>query len=1359
MMEEDELQYWRESERYSINTSSDPIFKIVENAIEGDQWLDIIYFGGDNPGQTRNIKPLELYGVEGYSDIYLRAFCSIRKEERTFRLDRLTILMKEPDSQNSASKKTSAQPLSDEGKILKLLAAAPGLKASQIATEIGLEKRQVNHILYGRLKGKISQDKSYRWWPRTTQQIQQVDSQLGPKDTTLARVCQYYLDCLSQDDETGISVFASSRFSLDYAPISELPLLDGTEVDLLENESAKKLLNKVQSDRSRLQLYLGYPTRLNMIHSRKGWEGLMVEPIFLFPFYFDPQNRNEPPKLSIDMPQINYKVLRSLSTTDSGNVIDEAIQLSEELGLNNPHADIPDIDDLIARLKLVRDYWDWREEPDPFTLCTDPALSTIKQPGIYNRAVLLAGERSPYTQGLETELAALTQLDENAFQNTALGAWLQGNIIEGTGPSDEPLLEVLPLNTEERQSVVQSLSNPLTVITGPPGTGKSQVVGSLLINAAWQGKKVLFASKNNKAVDVVEIRTNAIGPRPILLRLGANEYQSKLAMYLTSLLAATATHEDEIAYQSQVDIHDTLRERFKELDDEVNRVITLRNNVDQLEQGTEQIRTTIGDDLFQSFFTCDLARLRLVATALSLAAHKADVTRQSFFYRILWPLIRNGRYAQLGSRANQSTYLFETIHLTPPKISPSDGTISEWRKFSEEISQRIRAGEQVQHYFEKLQELTETKQLETLSHEYIKLVNEISDSSEQLWQCWLRLRPNDLTQQERKLLGEYSALLQMIVASNEKNQTIGAKVFRQYHTLFPQITDILSCWAVTSLSARGRIPLEPAFFDLLVIDEASQCDIASALPLLYRSKQAVIIGDPQQLKHISRIPPRQDRTLLAKHNLVEGYATWAYSVNSLFDLARSLCRSEDIVMLRDHHRSHADIIKFSNEHFYEGRLRIATKYERLKMLHKDQPAVRWNNVKGHVIRPPTGGALNTREAVAVVKEIERLVVQQGYHGSIGVVTPFRSQANKIRDLVQQNESLIHRLAEMEFLADTVHRFQGDERDLMIFSPVISDGIADSALRFLSNNPYLFNVAITRARSALVVIGDQQAVVDSGVDYLEKFALYVNSLNSKTSDEAIEIADYGPEYPTVANPERVSDWEHIFYRALYIAGIRAIPQYDVDQYTVDFALLQDLRKLAIEVDGERYHRDWDGELCIRDQIRNQRLIELGWDVMRFWVYQIRDDLDNCVSRIKKWIETNQKTNVVIETIAPTEVDDSTEQTSDTMQYEKREPEQLIPKRDITLNLYTERKRSYSRYDKQKIWKESILSPFPEEFSPALPYLHKANQLEKEGASQKAIDQELEKARQLDHKATEFYISRQAIINENKRNRQKRKDITN
>ena len=185
----------------------------------------------------------------------------------------------------------------------------------------------------------------------------------------------------------------------------------------------------------------------------------------------------------------------------------------------------------------------------------------------------------------------------------------------------------------------------------------------------------------------------------------------------------------------------------------------------------------------------------------------------------------------------------------------------------------------------------------------------------------------------------------MIASGDRYDDGSGRKVFRRYYSLFPKVTRLLPCWAVTSLSARGRLPFEPGFFDLVVIDEASQCDIASALPLLFRAKRAVIIGDPLQLKHVSTVAPQEDRLILSAHGLADGRAAWAYSVNSLFDLARSLCRHEDIVNLRDHHRSHRDIIAFSNRHFYRGALRIATDQESLNRPPHSGPAVRWLDVK------------------------------------------------------------------------------------------------------------------------------------------------------------------------------------------------------------------------------------------------------------------------------------------------------------------------------------------------------------------------------------------------------------------------------
>jgi very-short-patch-repair endonuclease len=154
---------------------------------------------------------------------------------------------------------------------------------------------------------------------------------------------------------------------------------------------------------------------------------------------------------------------------------------------------------------------------------------------------------------------------------------------------------------------------------------------------------------------------------------------------------------------------------------------------------------------------------------------------------------------------------------------------------------------------------------------------------------------------------------------------------------------------------------------------------------------------------------------------------------------------------------------------------------------------------------------------------------------------------------------------------------------------------------------------------LVVVGDVAACRACDVGYLSAFAKYVADLAQPAPLKPSPSADsLGTAYPPVAQPQLVSPWEKVLWAGLVQAGLRPIPQYDVDSYILDFALIRpNGRRLNIEVDGERYHRDWDGELIRRDQLRNLRMIEMGWDVMRFWVYQVRDDLPACVDKVAVW----------------------------------------------------------------------------------------------------------------------------------------------
>jgi very-short-patch-repair endonuclease len=1089
--------------------------------------------------------------------------------------------------------------MSPTDRIRQLLHHKPGLKAQQIADELGLDRPHVAAALHNAPAGDLVQDAAYRWWPKAHQP---APADAAPR-SFLARVCRYYLECLGRESGSAISLPAAGE-DVDYVVLDELPFAHTGLTPPGPERAIKKLIRRVRQERQQLTLYIGYAVRLRPVIGPDRDE-MRIEPVLLYPLEDTADHPADLLRPASGIPLFNLDALRTLLSADSGSLVDEAIHLSDELGLANPDDELPQWDEIVLRLRDCRPEWDWREDLNPYELSRGTPLRQLTTPGVYNRAVLFAASRSPFTYGLEVELRKLERLEDAALADTALGRWLHGGADEPPEIQDAPILEMLPLNGEQRQAVVQSMAAPLTVVTGPPGTGKSQVVVALLANMAWQGRSVLFASKNNHAVDVVESRANELGTHPLLLRLGKEEHHAALAQHLGSALAESSDAEQTAAYARLEREHERDRARYTAIQREIAAVVELRNRVDELERTSETARSAIGADRFPRMRAVHLegiqARVDAFASALDQPAAR---------------LLPARRFKRVAEAAAALVADAELLGLRPPAADVDEENVAAWEAFHRELKARLDLARLAGAYWDGFERLRNAPALEDLGARLNRVSEESAHTSLELWRRWIRLWPSRWDPADRKLLSEYVSLLQMIASGDRFDEGAGRKVFRRYYNLFPKITKILPCWAVTSLSARGRLPFEPGFFDLVVIDEASQCDVASALPLLLRARRAVIIGDPLQLKHVSTVAPQQDRMMLSAHGLAEGNAAWAYSVNSLFDLARSLCRHEDIVNLRDHHRSHRDIIGFSNRHFYRGGLRIATDHDSLHRSEPAAPAVRWVDVTGRVMRPSRGGALNSAEAEAVVAELRRLVVEQGYAGAVGVVTPFRAQANRIRTLAHHDSELSGRLAALDFVVDTVHGFQGDERDVMFFSPVVSMGIGESTLRFLKNHGNLFNVAITRARSELIVVGDRQASLDSEVGYLASFAEYAKGLGPCGARGA-PAAGNGPEYPALANPELVSEWERVFYKALYAAGLRPVPQYEESPYTLDFALLDGERKLDIEVDGENYHRNWDGEVCRRDQIRSRRLADLGWDVMRFWVYELRDDMEGAVARVKAW----------------------------------------------------------------------------------------------------------------------------------------------
>jgi very-short-patch-repair endonuclease len=1102
-------------------------------------------------------------------------------------------------------------------KILDELRKGKPLKAKDITRSLGndVTTQMVNSILHGELKkGLVIQNSKYEWTLKSgsAPKVPNTEVPREKANTDLCKLAGYYMDCIAKDLDSGVEVWASNKYGKpDYFQINKLNLEEQQDYD---KASGEHIVNKLVRNKNALNVILGYPIYLHEITNKDGHKYYKVKPVLI-------QKIDKESFLSgkieiiDDAPIINPEVVTNQEGSPPFELMQDIMALNQELGLDN--GDLPLLDEIASRLQMIRSNWNWNSNLASEAL-SDVDLSSCNKSGIYNCAGIFLSEGSKYTVGLEQELKELQYIQNDDLKDSILGKLIRGEL-NPTQLQEKVLLEPLPMNEEQRDAIIRGLQSDLTVVTGPPGTGKSQVVSNLIVNAVYDGQKVLFASRNNKAVDVVLERVNGLSKDPVMLRLGGTDKQGNLSKYLTNILSTNVNAEDQNLFNETHRRHVRMIEQVEKIRKQHEELVNLRNRVDFLEQEVEHLRTDLDSglfDLFKSYTLEDIKRLTNFRSSLNDSINLTDPGNWTLWERIRGLANPKKHIPPLKELIHENLSLMDKLGLERPVINDTD-VLTVARDILKNLAERTSACEKISEYFESLANLGKTKSVFDLTTKEKELISEISVNSRNLWHLWLKLLPSRMKQEERKIVGDYLAVLDLIVKANSNNANVPKGIWAKYYSLLPKITNILSCWAVTALSVKGKVPFIPGFFDLLIIDEASQCDIASVLPLLYRAKRAVIIGDDKQLTFITKIRTSEDHQLIEQHGITNDFMNWSYSATSVFRLCATLCHGENIVELKDHHRSHADIIGYANKYFYNGNLRIATNYSNLNGL-PGEPAVRWIDVKGKVAKPAIGGALNEVEALKVVEELRRLV-RAGYQGSIGVVSPFRAQATRIRDIVSGDRDLEERLETRKFLVDTVHKFQGDERDIMLFSTVVSDGIAKGPEEFLKRTGNLFNVAVTRARAGLIVVGDRAACVNSAVDHFSKFAEHAAAIsdNARRNTDYL-VTDFGPQYPALTGTDIVSDWEKILYTALYKKGIKTHPQYKIDKYSLDMALIMGERKLDIEVDGETYHRDWNGELLRRDKIRNKRMIELGWDVQRFWVYEIRDNMAGCIARIEDWI---------------------------------------------------------------------------------------------------------------------------------------------
>lgn len=276
--------------------------------------------------------------------------------------------------------------------------------------------------------------------------------------------------------------------------------------------------------------------------------------------------------------------------------------------------------------------------------------------------------------------------------------------------------------------------------------------------------------------------------------------------------------------------------------------------------------------------------------------------------------------------------------------------------------------------------------------------------------------------------------------------------------------------ATLSSSARDLIKISNISFDVLIIDEACQCVETSALiPLKFNPLKVILIGDPKQL------PP----TVLSKNKPYE---------QSLFI---RLMKTHPTVLLNTQYRMLPQIAEFPNHFFYENLLITdQSVIKRPNPYHQYLPPICLINIKYEDKIDSNHSFFNIGEAshigfiIKILLENLKNIINQK---KIGIITPYKAQQQKIRENLYKIRKDIFNFVTVS----TVDGFQGKEMDIIIISAVKSKNIG-----FL-NDERRINVSITRAKFALVIIGNvnvlaQSITWNSLINHLQKKKLIFNN---------------------------------------------------------------------------------------------------------------------------------------------------------------------------------------------------------------------------------------------------------------------------
>jgi hypothetical protein len=734
---------------------------------------------------------------------------------------------------------------------------------------------------------------------------------------------------------------------------------------------------------------------------------------------------------------------------------------------------------------------------DPHALDAPPdEYQAAPADGWINCPLLFVTSVAPQRRALAGELAGLHQPTKRAMApETALRPFVKEPDEEATGEDgEEEARTTLPLvfdvhasGPSQSAAIRSALQNPLTLVSAPPGTGQIAAVLNLIATSVLREESVLYVSPLRASVDQMQRHVEGLIGKdlPFVMRIGADaENAERTQQQRDALFAlARADQESEPAQKSKRDKPTIkgLKELEQAAPDTEAAAARLREAHRAVAAATAELRAmslTLGPHWAgrqaakanPTFNRDTLADWRQVLQ--ELAGDKAPGLGQ----RVMGLLSRSDPRAELIRELRQAyTRLPKEVHEPIFKaIDKDDGlgalhkaidaldTYLDWRDL---VTARLDA-------IRKLARMTDTRALELQQLNYTS--SKTSAARELFRDHWNERLTRNIPLLDKQIDTFCDLLAREPSGDPRQNQQQALKLTRAITVL----SKTLPVWVATVDAVVSRLPQQGALFDLVIVDDCEEVELASILPVLFRARRAMVIGAIHRLP--GNVPVQSLVELGPIKQAAQAQPTWLRDplARAMPALAGALEGEETSRELTDHFRSHPLVAEYLNRTFYDARLRVRTNVRTLTAgLSRAHAGVHWHGAVGRMQALLPGlPEVNLGEIDVCVSVLKRWqkdgLFRMAPRRSFGIVSPIPEQPAVLRERLKSE--MFPPAVLKQLYVGPPRMFRGKQVDFLIVMPGPAQSGPPGHNAALGQNDSLFHDAVAACRVGLHVVGDFQA---------------------------------------------------------------------------------------------------------------------------------------------------------------------------------------------------------------------------------------------------------------------------------------------